>query len=76
MLQARCADAGIASELVATRDDLEATIRHGGLGGSGEPEPALLSGWRRELAGEALLRLLSGQVALRVVDGPLHVAEA
>ena len=74
VLQARCADAGIASELVATRDDLEATIRHAG--GSGEPEPALLSGWRRELAGEALLRLLSGQVALRVVDGPPHVAEA
>jgi ribonuclease D len=74
VLQARCADAGIASELVATRDDLEATIRYAG--GSGEPEPALLSGWRRELAGDALLRLLSGQVALRVVDGPPHVAEA
>ena len=28
VLQARCGEAGIASELVATRDDLEATIRH------------------------------------------------
>ncbi|HVI37418.1 MAG TPA: hypothetical protein VM684_14390, partial [Gaiellales bacterium] len=74
VLQARCADAGIASELVATRDDLEATIRHAA--GSGEPQPALLTGWRRELAGDALMRLLSGSVALRVVDGPPHVAEA
>jgi ribonuclease D len=73
VLQAHCASAGVASELVATRDDLEATIRHAA--GSGEPTPALLSGWRRELAGEALLRLLRGQVALRVVEGPPHVAE-
>jgi ribonuclease D len=73
ILQARCADAGVASELVATRDDLEATIRHAA--GADEPAPALLSGWRRELAGDALLRLLHGEVTLRVVPGPPHVEE-
>jgi ribonuclease D len=71
VLQAACAEAGIASELVATRDDLESLIRIVGEGGDDHP---LLSGWRREVAGERLLRLLRGEVALRVVDGPPHVA--
>jgi len=70
VLQAACAEAGIASELVATRDDLESLIRIVAEGGDDHP---LLSGWRREVAGERLLRLLRGEVALRVVDGPPHV---
>ena len=35
----------------------------------------LLQGWRRELAGESLLRLLRGEVALRVLPRAPHVAE-
>jgi ribonuclease D len=70
VLQAACAEAGIASELVATRDDLESLIRV--VAGGGEDHP-LLAGWRRELAGERLLRLLRGEIALRVVPGPPHV---
>jgi ribonuclease D len=73
VLQAACAEAGIASELVATRDDLESLIRMAGEGDASDH--ALLSGWRRELAGEPLLRLLRGEVSLRVVPGPPHVAE-
>jgi ribonuclease D len=73
VLQATCADAGIASELVATRDDLESLIRVVSEGDDGDHP--LLSGWRRELAGEPLLRLLRGEVSLRVVPGPPHVAE-
>jgi ribonuclease D len=72
VLQAACAQAGIASELVATRDDLESLIRVVAEGGDDHP---LLEGWRRELAGDALLRLLRGQVAISVVPGPPHVAE-
>ncbi|MGZ4431723.1 MAG: ribonuclease D [Gaiellales bacterium] len=74
VLQACCATAGIASELVATRDDLESLIRRlaEGDGDGGHP---LLEGWRRELAGEPLLRLLRGEVVLAVVPGPPHVAE-
>jgi ribonuclease D len=74
VLQARCAAGGIASELVATRDDLESLIRYAAGDGEGEPPP-LLSGWRRELAGESLLALLRGEVVLRVVPGPPHVDE-
>lgn len=72
VLQAACAQAGIASELVATRDDLESLIRVVAEDGDDHP---LLDGWRRELAGDALLRLLRGQVAISVVPGPPHVAE-
>ena len=71
VLQAVCAQAGIASELVATRDDLESLIRVVAEGGDDHP---LLHGWRRELAGDELLRLLRGEMALRVLPGPPHVA--
>jgi ribonuclease D len=74
VLQARCSAAGIASELVATRDDLESLIRYAAVDGEGDVPP-LLSGWRRELAGESLLALLRGEVVLRVVPGPPHVDE-
>ena len=39
----------------------------------GDDDP-LLHGWRRELAGEELLRCCSGEVSLRVLPGPPHVA--
>jgi ribonuclease D len=73
VLQARCAEAGVASELVATRADLEALIAGQAMGGdAGHP---LLHGWRRELAGESLLRLLRGEVTLKVLPRAPHVAE-
>jgi ribonuclease D len=74
VLQARCAAAGVASELVATRADLESFIA-GQAVDSDRPHP-LLTGWRRELAGESLLRLLRGEISLRVLPGPPHVAES
>jgi ribonuclease D len=73
VLQARCAEAGVASELVATRADLEALIA-GQAMGSDDGHP-LLHGWRHELAGESLLRLLRGEIALRVLPRAPHVAE-
>jgi ribonuclease D len=74
VLQARCASAGVASELVATRADLESFIAGQALDGDG-PHP-LLTGWRRELAGDSLVRLLRGEISLRVLPGPPHVAES
>jgi ribonuclease D len=73
VLQARCAEAGVASELVATRAELEALIAGQAMGDDGG-HPLLL-GWRRELAGESLLRLLRGEIALRVLPRAPHVAE-
>jgi ribonuclease D len=74
VLQARCAAAGVASELVATRADLESFIAGQALDGD-RPHP-LLTGWRRELAGDSLVRLLRGEISLRVLPGPPHVAES
>jgi ribonuclease D len=74
VLQSRCARAGIASELVATRDDLESLIRHVAEVGGANAHP-LLSGWRRELAGDSLVALLSGRISLAVSPGPPHVTE-
>jgi ribonuclease D len=74
VLQARCVTAGVASELVATRADLESFIAGQALDGD-RPHP-LLTGWRRELAGDSLVRLLRGEISLRVLPGPPHVAES
>jgi len=73
VLQARCAAAGIASELVATRADLESLIVSAARGQDSHP---LLHGWRREVAGERLQELLDGKVSLRVLPGPPHVTES
>jgi ribonuclease D len=73
VLQARCGEARVASELVATRAELESLIAGQAMGADGEHP--LLQGWRRELAGESLLRLLRGEVALRVLPRAPHVAE-
>jgi ribonuclease D len=73
VLQARCAEAGVASELVATRAELEALIAGQAMENDGDHP--LLSGWRRELAGDSLLRLLRGEIALRVLPRAPHVTE-
>jgi ribonuclease D len=73
VLQARCGEARVASELVATRAELESLIAGQAMDADGAHP--LLQGWRRELAGDSLLRLLRGEVALRVLPRAPHVAE-
>jgi ribonuclease D len=73
VLQARCGEARVASELVATRSELESLIAGQAMDADGAHP--LLQGWRRELAGESLLRLLHGEVTLRVLPRAPHVAE-
>jgi ribonuclease D len=73
VLHACCAHAGIASELVATRADLETLIVKAA---RGEEDHPLMRGWRNELAGQRLMALLRGEVALRVLPSAPHVAEA
>jgi ribonuclease D len=71
VLHASCVEAGIASELVATRSDLEGLIADVARGRDDHP---LLRGWRRELAGDRLMALLRGEVSLRVLPSAPHVA--
>jgi ribonuclease D len=73
VLHSSCAEAGIASELVATRADLESLIVAAARDQDDHP---LLHGWRYELAGRRLMALLSGELVLRVLPSAPHVAEA
>lgn len=53
--------------LLASRDDLE-------LLAAGEREASpLLQGWRKEMVGEELVKLLEGEISMRLVGGALVV---
>ena len=65
LIQARCREAELAPRLVASRDDAETLVRWWIEGDrSAEPGLPLLSGWRRELAGQAALDWLAGETAV------------
>lgn len=68
LLRARALEAGLAYELIASRNELELIV-----GGArrGEPEPDVrtLGGWREELVGADLRDLLAGRRAISVGPG-------
>lgn len=74
LVRARALGARVAYELVASRAELGAVVRHvrrdgdGGPDGAEEPGARALAGWRRELVGAELLELLRGRLTLGV-DG-------
>ena len=65
LLRARARAAGLAYELLAARADLQAIVTAFRSGGE-EADVRTLRGWRRELAGAELLRLLGGEISLSV----------
>jgi ribonuclease D len=65
LLRARAREAGLAYELLAARADLQAIVAAARTGGP-EADVRTLRGWRRELVGAELLRLLAGEVSLSV----------
>jgi ribonuclease D len=69
LLRTRAREAGLAYELLAARADLQAIVA-AVRAGAGEADVRTLRGWRRELAGGELLRLLAGDVSLSVQAGP------
>jgi ribonuclease D len=70
----RALEAKVAVDLVSTQSDIAAVV--GSLRrNSGEPEIRTLQGWRRELVGNELVKLLSGDCVVRVVDRRLTVQE-
>ena len=76
LLRARAREAGLAYELLASRADLQAIVaarRVGGDAAGARADVRTLRGWRRELVGEELLKLLDGRVSLAVGAGRLLV---
>ncbi len=69
LLRTRAREASLAYELLAARADLQAIVA-AVRAGAGEADVRTLRGWRRELAGGELLRLLAGDVSLSVQAGP------
>ncbi len=67
LLRVRASEHGIAVPLLATRAELERLA-------SGERDGSpLLSGWRRAIVGDDLVRLVDGRLALSVADGKIVV---
>lgn len=75
VVRARCASAEIASELVATRAELEAVLVDVFDGSADMSRHRLLHGWRRKVAGDAVLALVRGEIAVRIADRPPYVEE-
>ncbi len=75
LVRAKCEAAAIATEVVMTRSELEALLADVV---SGAPDPSkhrLLQGWRRTLAGDAVVGLARGEIALKVIDSPPYIQE-
>lgn len=75
VLRARAERARVAPELVATRAELEGVLVDAFCGNLDPGRHRLLRGWRRELAGDSVLALARGEVAVRVVKDPPYVEE-
>ena len=75
VVRARAEGAGIAPELVATRAELEALLMDVMLGHASPERHRLLTGWRGDLAGQAVLALATGKMALRPLDRAPYIEE-
>lgn len=75
VVRARCEKAEIATELVSTRGELEALLADIFSGAGPLDSHRLMRGWRKDLAGAAVVDLAEGRVAVRSVDQPPFVEE-
>src|SRR3954447_13475162 len=72
LVRQRALEAKVAVDLVSTQSDIAAVVgalRRDG----GEADVRTLRGWRRELVGNELVKLLSGECVVRVVGRKLQV---
>ena len=79
VVRTRAEAAGVAPELVATRGDVESLLLQLFARGPGAEadgmDHRLLRGWRKELAGEAVVALARGKLGVRSIDEPPYVEE-
>jgi ribonuclease D len=72
LVRQRAIEEKVAVDLVSTQSDIAAIV--GALRrNNGEPDVRTLQGWRRTLVGDELVKLLSGECVVRVVDRRLTV---
>jgi ribonuclease D len=72
LVRQRAIEAKVAVDLVSTQSDIAAVV--GSLRrDNGEPDVRTLQGWRRELVGDELVKLLTGECVVRVRDRRLTV---
>src|SRR4051794_26548763 len=72
LVRQRALEAKVAVDLVSTQSDVAAVVASVRRG-SGRTDNRTLTGWRRELVGDELVKLLEGHCAARVVDGRLVI---
>lgn len=75
VVRARCEQAGLATELVSTRSELEALLADVVTGSVDEERHRLMQGWRRELAGDAVVALAEGRIAVKAISKAPFVEE-
>ncbi len=68
VLATACAEHQIDPELVGSSGQIRSLVSWNEQGRPAAQTPALLSGWRGEVCGEALLHALEGRVSLRISD--------
>lgn len=73
--RSRCEEAGIATELVVTRGEMESVLAEVVAGRLDESRHRLLQGWRNELVGRHIVALARGEIAVRAVDVPPYIEE-
>ena len=75
IVRARCEEAQLATEMVANRSELDALLADVFSHRVDEGRHRLLQGWRRRIAGDAVLALATGKLAVRVLDDPPYIEE-
>ncbi len=75
IVRARCEQAKIATELVTNRTELEALLAEVVNGSLDTGRHRILNGWRRDLAGEAVLDLANGKIALKAINRVPYIEE-
>ena len=75
VVRSRCEAAGVATELVVTRSEVEAVLLDVFSGSLDDNGHRVLQGWRRELVGDAILGLIGGKIAVKAIDKPPYVQE-
>lgn len=69
LLKSIAAEHNVAARLIASSEELEE------IASKAKPDVPAMKGWRRELFGDAAMKLKAGKLGLIVRDGEVHAVE-